>query len=155
SGCAVASSEESSEDVAVSHSDGLKRGGSYNCNPDHHVDVPAKITSVTASSARRIHISATAPSDASGYTVIDSYAITDSAGHSFSVSPQTSNICPLANIDNPLDFNIEPLAAGTTYSVTAISRDSCGNTASSAAVSVTTPAQAAETNVPTVSAAAN
>jgi hypothetical protein len=153
-GCSVPGADDH-EEVASSETDSLKQRSGYNCNPDHRVDVPAQITSAVAESSRRVHLHATAPTDASGYTVIDSYVFADAAGHSVSVHPQTSNICPLANIDNPLDFSVEALAAGTTYSVTAISRDSCGNTASSASVSVITPADSAETNPPTVSAAQN
>jgi hypothetical protein len=124
-------------------------GGGYNCNRDKTVDSPAKIASLVADSPYRLHVTSSGGSDASGTVTVSGYTFTDDHGGVVSVTPAGQG-CSYG--DNPNDLSVEQFSPGTHYRVVATSHDACNNTASSAAVDVTTPPASADTKPPTVSA---
>ena len=122
------------------------RAGGYNCKPDRVLDAPAQI-SVQLQSARRIHISATPGSDKSGAVRVESYAISG-GGSTYTVpDPGSLYIDDAAKL---MAVTVEGLRPGTRYSITATSRDLCGNQGASRAAEVTTGPAVPETVVPSL-----
>lgn len=128
-------SDNVSSDPAVSEQTQESSGG---CASDHTVTTPAKITSVTVLSSRKVRVTGTAGSDPNGPVTVLSYNFRDTNLTTHPVWPPS----------NPYDVTVDKLQPGMQYQLTLVSYDACNNYGNSTTWNVTMPASVSESTLP-------